>query len=171
MVAVVSTKEWTNQPWPLTITICWASLATPARMRSRSPIASWPASCIPTPTRTTLRLRPSSKRCRRPTPRCLTPRSGQPMTVTARPGSVVRDTTRSKDLGRSTTSSRPSLVARVPSVAELAARCRSDVDRLDVGVQRLVNPHRYHVSVTDALHRLRADLLARLDDQEASRAP
>jgi nicotinate phosphoribosyltransferase len=58
-----------------------------------------------------------------------------------------------------------------PSVAELAARCRSDVDRLDVGVQRLVNPHRYHVSVTDALHRLRADLLARLDDQEASRAP
>lgn len=50
-----------------------------------------------------------------------------------------------------------------PSVAELAERCRRDVERLDVGVQRLVNPHRYHVSITDALHRLRQDLLARLD--------
>jgi nicotinate phosphoribosyltransferase len=50
-----------------------------------------------------------------------------------------------------------------PTVAELAERCRSDVDRLDVGVQRLVNPHRYHVSVSDALHRLRADLLAQIE--------
>jgi nicotinate phosphoribosyltransferase len=50
-----------------------------------------------------------------------------------------------------------------PSVAELAERCRRDVERLDVGVQRLVNPHRYHVSITDTLHRLRQDLLARLD--------
>lgn len=45
-------------------------------------------------------------------------------------------------------------------IAELAERCTVDIDRLDVGVRRLVNPHRYHVSLTDALHRLRHDLVA-----------
>jgi len=49
------------------------------------------------------------------------------------------------------------------AVDELAARCRADLERLDPGVQRLVNPHRYHVSITDPLHRLRQDLLARID--------
>lgn len=42
----------------------------------------------------------------------------------------------------------------------LRDRCRADVDALDVGVRRLVNPHRYHVSLTDRLHRLRAGLIA-----------
>ena len=41
----------------------------------------------------------------------------------------------------------------------LRERCRADVEHLDVGVRRLVNPHRYHVSLTDRLHRLRADLI------------
>jgi len=43
----------------------------------------------------------------------------------------------------------------------LRGRCRADVERLDVGVRRIVNPHMYHVSVTDRLHHLRADLVAR----------
>jgi nicotinate phosphoribosyltransferase len=47
------------------------------------------------------------------------------------------------------------------SIDDLAQRCADDIDRLDVGVRRLVNPHRYHVSVTDRLHELRRDLIAR----------
>jgi nicotinate phosphoribosyltransferase len=46
---------------------------------------------------------------------------------------------------------------------ELRARCHADIDRLDIGVRRLVNPHVYHVSATDRLHRLRADLIERTD--------
>jgi nicotinate phosphoribosyltransferase len=46
---------------------------------------------------------------------------------------------------------------------ELRARCRGDIERLDIGVRRLVNPHRYHVSASDRLHRLRADLIATTD--------
>ena len=46
------------------------------------------------------------------------------------------------------------------SIDELARRCALDIDRLDNGVVRLVNPHRYHVSITDRLHRLRADLVS-----------
>ena len=50
---------------------------------------------------------------------------------------------------------------RLPSIDALAERCVADIDRLDVGVRRLVNPHRYHVSVTDRLHELRRELIAR----------
>ncbi|MEZ5215317.1 MAG: hypothetical protein R2715_01695 [Ilumatobacteraceae bacterium] len=32
------------------------------------------------------------------------------------------------------------------SLDELRERCRADVDRLDPGVRRLVNPHVYHVA-------------------------
>ncbi len=46
------------------------------------------------------------------------------------------------------------------SVDVLAERCAADIDRLDVGVRRLVNPHRYHVSITDRLNDLRRDLVA-----------
>lgn len=47
-----------------------------------------------------------------------------------------------------------------PSIDELAQRCSDDIARLDVGVRRLVNPHRYHVSITDGLRRLRDQLIA-----------
>ena len=50
---------------------------------------------------------------------------------------------------------------RFASIDELAVRCATDIERLDVGVRRLVNPHRYHVSVTDRLHELRRELVAR----------
>ncbi|MEP1126290.1 MAG: nicotinate phosphoribosyltransferase [Ilumatobacter sp.] len=48
----------------------------------------------------------------------------------------------------------------------LALRCESDIERLDVGVRRLVNPHRYHVSITDRLHELRRELVANARSEE-----
>lgn len=45
---------------------------------------------------------------------------------------------------------------------EAARRWRaSDLDRLDPGVRRLVNPHLYHVSLSDRLHRLKQELIHR----------
>lgn len=54
------------------------------------------------------------------------------------------------------------LVAGGPaeSIDSLAERCATDIDRLDVGVRRLVNPHRYHVSITERLDDLRRELVA-----------
>lgn len=49
---------------------------------------------------------------------------------------------------------------RTESIDLLAERCEQDIDRLDVGVRRLVNPHRYHVSITDRLNDLRSELVA-----------
>jgi nicotinate phosphoribosyltransferase len=49
------------------------------------------------------------------------------------------------------------------SIDELAERCATDIDRLDAGVRRLVNPHRYHVSITDRLDTLRRDLVAQAE--------
>ena len=39
-----------------------------------------------------------------------------------------------------------------PAIDVLQERCRRDVARLDTGVRRLVNPHVYHVSLSDRLH-------------------
>lgn len=44
-------------------------------------------------------------------------------------------------------------------IAELRARRVADLERLDPGVRRLVNPHRYHVSYTAALRALRDRLV------------
>ena len=44
-------------------------------------------------------------------------------------------------------------------VAEAVGRRRQDLDRLDTGVRRLVNPHRYHVSLTPALYALKQQLI------------
>lgn len=49
------------------------------------------------------------------------------------------------------------------SIDDLAGRCTTDIERLDVGVRRLVNPHRYHVSITTALRRLRHELIERAE--------
>ncbi|MEO1063208.1 MAG: nicotinate phosphoribosyltransferase [Actinomycetota bacterium] len=48
---------------------------------------------------------------------------------------------------------------RVP-LDELRERHRRDVERLDPGVRRLVNPHEYHVSLTPELWQLKQDLIA-----------
>lgn len=39
------------------------------------------------------------------------------------------------------------------SFEKARARCGEDIAALDMGVRRLVNPHRYHVSLSDRLHR------------------
>ena len=53
--------------------------------------------------------------------------------------------------------------SRPPSTLdELRARRRADVDALDPGVRRMVNPHRYHVSLSDRLHRLQQQTVERL---------
>jgi nicotinate phosphoribosyltransferase len=49
-----------------------------------------------------------------------------------------------------------------PSIRDLQARCRLDIDCLDAGVRRLVNPHTYHVSLSDRLYRRQQDTVARL---------
>ena len=43
------------------------------------------------------------------------------------------------------------LVADLPSIEEMRALRIKDVERLDPGVRRLMNPHIYHVSLTDRL--------------------
>jgi len=48
------------------------------------------------------------------------------------------------------------------SLDELRARRVRDVERLDTGVQRLVNPHRYHVSLSDGLRVRQLEAVERL---------
>ncbi len=45
------------------------------------------------------------------------------------------------------------------TLAELRERRSADLELLDPGVRRLVNPHRYHVSLTDRLWTLKRDLI------------
>ena len=52
-------------------------------------------------------------------------------------------------------------------VEAAAQRCSADIDLLDIGVRRLVNPHRYHVSLTESLYRLRRELVARTEVGDA----
>ncbi len=51
------------------------------------------------------------------------------------------------------------LVADLPSLDEIRARRRADVERLDPGVRRLVSPHIYHVSLSQRLWDLKQDLI------------
>ncbi len=51
-------------------------------------------------------------------------------------------------------------VAESPSMDEIRERRRVDLDRLDPGVRRLINPHRYHVSLTERLWDLKRELVA-----------
>lgn len=51
------------------------------------------------------------------------------------------------------------LVYDLPSIEAMRERREADVARLDPGVKRLINPHIYHVSLTDALWRLKQDLI------------
>ncbi len=48
-----------------------------------------------------------------------------------------------------------------PSLEEIRATRRADVQRLDPGVRRLIHPHIYHVSLTEKLWQLKYDLIAR----------
>lgn len=62
------------------------------------------------------------------------------------------------------------LLASVPAIGagdpepidQMRARRRADMARLDPGVKRLVNPHIYHVSLTETLWTLKQELIGRI---------
>lgn len=54
------------------------------------------------------------------------------------------------------------LVYDLPSIEEMRENRRADIERLDAGVKRLVNPHIYHVSLTQRLWELKQDLIESL---------
>ncbi|HMQ31564.1 MAG TPA: nicotinate phosphoribosyltransferase [Chloroflexaceae bacterium] len=56
-------------------------------------------------------------------------------------------------------------VAGQPTLEEMRERRRADVERLDPGVRRIVNPHIYHVSLSQRLWDLKQGLLADLKDE------
>jgi nicotinate phosphoribosyltransferase len=51
------------------------------------------------------------------------------------------------------------LVYDLPTVEEMRERRKADVAHLDVGVRRLMNPHIYHVSLTQRLWELKQELI------------
>ncbi len=52
------------------------------------------------------------------------------------------------------------LVAELPPIEDLRARRDADVQRLDPGVRRLMNPHIYHVSLSERLWKKKQELIA-----------
>ncbi|MDZ7703034.1 MAG: nicotinate phosphoribosyltransferase [Trueperaceae bacterium] len=56
-------------------------------------------------------------------------------------------------------------VADPPDLDTLRDRRQRDVERLDAGVKRMMNPHIYHVSLTDKLWRYKRDLVETLREQ------
>ena len=51
------------------------------------------------------------------------------------------------------------LVYNLASIEELRERRQADLERLDPGVRRIVNPHIYHVSLTQRLWNLKQELI------------
>jgi nicotinate phosphoribosyltransferase len=51
------------------------------------------------------------------------------------------------------------LLCELPPIEGLRERRRLDVRRLDPGVRRLMNPHIYHVSLTQRLWEVKQDLI------------
>jgi nicotinate phosphoribosyltransferase len=51
------------------------------------------------------------------------------------------------------------LVYDPPSIEEMRKRRQADLERLDPGVKRLMNPHIYHVSLTERLWNLKQELI------------
>lgn len=54
-----------------------------------------------------------------------------------------------------------SRVGQVPTTEEMRARRQADLDRLDPGVRRIVNPHIYHVSLSQRVKTLQQELIDR----------
>jgi nicotinate phosphoribosyltransferase len=52
------------------------------------------------------------------------------------------------------------LVYELPMIEAMRQRREADVSRLDEGVRRLINPHVYHVSLTERLWNLKQELIA-----------
>jgi nicotinate phosphoribosyltransferase len=51
------------------------------------------------------------------------------------------------------------VVCALPPIDELRRRRIADVNRMDAGVRRLINPRIYHVSLTQALWELKQRLI------------
>ncbi len=51
------------------------------------------------------------------------------------------------------------LVCDLPSIEEMREQRQADVERLDPGVRRIINPHIYHVSLTERLWELKQTLI------------
>ena len=51
------------------------------------------------------------------------------------------------------------VVGDIPTIEDMRAVRRADMEKLDAGVKRLVNPHSYHVSLTDRLWSLKQELI------------
>ncbi|HIE39614.1 MAG TPA: nicotinate phosphoribosyltransferase, partial [Anaerolineae bacterium] len=63
-------------------------------------------------------------------------------------------------------------VYTLPSIEEIRQQRRADLKRLDPGVKRLINPHVYHVSLTERLWNLKQELIAATrEERPRSRAP
>lgn len=58
-------------------------------------------------------------------------------------------------------------VAERPTLEEMRSRCRWDLEHLDEGVRRIVNPHVYHVSLTHELWQLKQSLIGSLRPQRS----
>jgi nicotinate phosphoribosyltransferase len=56
-------------------------------------------------------------------------------------------------------------VGELPTLEQMRARRIADVERLDAGVRRIVNPHIYHVSLSESLWRLKQELVHGLRTQ------
>jgi nicotinate phosphoribosyltransferase len=57
------------------------------------------------------------------------------------------------------------LVYQFPTIEEIRARRQHDLDRLDPGVKRIMNPHIYHVSLTQSLWELKKELIRSVREQ------
>ncbi len=51
------------------------------------------------------------------------------------------------------------LIYDLPSIEDMRKLRRSDIERLDAGVKRIMNPHIYHVSLTERLWNLKQELI------------
>jgi nicotinate phosphoribosyltransferase len=63
------------------------------------------------------------------------------------------------------------LVYDFPDIEHIREQRRHDISRLDVGVRRLLNPHVYHVSLTEQLWDLKQDLIMQVLEAERGSAP
>ena len=57
------------------------------------------------------------------------------------------------------------LIYDLPSIEDMRIRRRSDIERLDAGVKRIMNPHIYHVSLTERLWNLKQDLIGSIKNR------
>lgn len=61
------------------------------------------------------------------------------------------------------------LIYELPTIEQMRAVRQHDVERLDAGVRRLINPHTYHVSLSQKLWDLKQQLIAQAQAQHAIR--